>query len=132
MPTKKNPGRFSIKFNENDPSHRIVIDLLEKQGPHSKAAFIVNAVLHYIHCTETPDIMPMQLPDKTSIETIVLEILERQKEGSPKGEQPVISERKSSESAESFKEDAGETANDSIDDATRFLISDALSAFRSN
>ena len=56
MGGKKDRERFSIKFNENDPAHDAVIRLLEKQGAHSKAQFLVNAVLHYINCPETPDI----------------------------------------------------------------------------
>ena len=55
MKEKKDRERFSIKFNENDPAHDAVIRMLEKQGPHSKAQFIVNAVLHYINCPESPD-----------------------------------------------------------------------------
>lgn len=55
MKEKKDRERFSIKFNENDPVHDAVIRLLEKQGSHSKAQFIVNAVLHYINCPESPD-----------------------------------------------------------------------------
>lgn len=58
MAEKKERGRFSIKFNENDSSHAAVIEILEKQGPHSKAQFIANAILHYVHCTETRDIHP--------------------------------------------------------------------------
>ena len=57
MKEKKDRERFSIKFNENDPAHEAVIRLLEKQGPHSKAQFIVNAVLHYVNCKEAPDIL---------------------------------------------------------------------------
>ena len=43
MGGKKDRERFSIKFNENDPAHDAVIRLLEKQGPRSKAQFLVNA-----------------------------------------------------------------------------------------
>ena len=77
MGEKKNRERFSIKFNENDPAHDAVIRLLEKQGPHSKAQFLVNAVLHYIHCPETPDIDAPRTVDRAAIEEIVAEILER-------------------------------------------------------
>lgn len=75
MAEKKDRSRFSIKFNENDPAHETVICLLEKQGPHSKASFIVNAVLHYIHCPETPDIPQVPIVEKGVIESMVLEIL---------------------------------------------------------
>ena len=75
MKEKKDRERFSIKFNENDPAHDAVIRLLEKQGPHRKAQFIVNAVLHYIHCSETPDVSLPRAVDRADIEQIVAEIL---------------------------------------------------------
>lgn len=64
MAEKKERERFSIKFNSKDKSHRIVIELLEEQPPRCKAQFIVNAVLHYINCPETPDISLAQSVDK--------------------------------------------------------------------
>ena len=81
MKEKKDRERFSIKFNENDPAHEAVIRLLEKQGPHSKAQFIVNAVLHYVNCKEAPDISPAQAADKAPIEKIVMEVLSRKNGG---------------------------------------------------
>lgn len=80
MGDKKNRGRFTIKFNENDPAHEKVIGILEQQGPRQKAQFIANAILHYIHCRETPDIaVPcFQQPDKAAIKAIVMEILRQQ------------------------------------------------------
>ncbi len=81
MKEKKDRERFSIKFNENDPAHEAVIRLLEKQGPHSKAQFIVNAVLHYINCPETPDVAAPRAVDRAAIEEIVAEILGGQGRG---------------------------------------------------
>lgn len=76
MAEKKDPSKFTIGFNRQDPQHRIVIDLINQQG-RRKAQFIVNAVLHYIHCTETPDI-PQPVPvDSKMIEEIVLRILQQ-------------------------------------------------------
>lgn len=49
MAGKKEPGKFTIKFNVMDPAHRQVIDTLEPMG-RTKAQFIANAVLHYLHC----------------------------------------------------------------------------------
>lgn len=77
MAEKKDRGRYTLRLNEKDPAHAEVIRVLEQQGPHSKGRFIVNAVLHYIHCGETPDITIRQTPDRTVIETIVLEILQQ-------------------------------------------------------
>ena len=82
MAGKKDRSRFTLKFNEHDPAHESVICLLEQQPPHSKAQFIVNAILHYVHCPETPDITPVSLLpgviDRTMVEKIVSEILEQQ------------------------------------------------------
>ena len=55
MTDKKDPGKFTIRFNICDPQHKAVIDLLNRQG-RSKAQFLVSAVLHYINCKETPEV----------------------------------------------------------------------------
>lgn len=79
MGIKKDRSRFTIKFNENDPAHETVIGLLEKQAPHSKANFIANAILHYIHCPEIFNIPinNVEYIDTKIIEDIVLRILEQ-------------------------------------------------------
>ncbi len=78
MDGKKEPGRFSIKFNTADPTHKAAIDLLNQQNPRGKAQFIANAILHYIHCPETPDLMKQITADSTYIEIMVEKILKQQ------------------------------------------------------
>lgn len=77
MAEKKNPGRFTIQFNPNDPKQLSVSELLEQQGRH-KAQFITNAVLHYIHCPETPEIPGPLSIDRSMLEQMVMDILKRQ------------------------------------------------------
>ena len=77
MADKKNPGRFTIQFNPGDPKQLSVSELLEQQGRH-KAQFITNAVLHYIHCPETPEIPEPQPIDRNLLEQLVMDILKRQ------------------------------------------------------
>lgn len=55
MSQKKDVGKFTIQFNPVDPCHQRVIELLNSQG-RRKAQFIANAITHYIHCSQTPDI----------------------------------------------------------------------------
>ena len=55
MSQKKDVGKFTIQFNPIDPCHQRVIELLNSQG-RRKAQFIANAITHYIHCSQTPDI----------------------------------------------------------------------------
>ena len=72
---KKDPYKFTIQFNGADPQHQQIADMLNLQG-RRKAQFVVNAVQHYMHCSETPDI-PQPTPiDTIAIETIVRRIME--------------------------------------------------------
>lgn len=73
MSDKKNPGRFTLQFNAEDPQHRAVIDLLNRQG-RNKAQFLTSAVLHYVNCAETPEHHTAP-PDSEQLEKLVLEIL---------------------------------------------------------
>lgn len=91
MAEKKNPGRFTIQFNPGDPKQLSVSELLEQQGRH-KAQFITNAVLHYIHCPETPEIPEPQTIDRNLLEQLVMDILKRQSgevHNAPRNEEPV-------------------------------------------
>lgn len=133
MTEKKERGRFSIKFNENDPSHAAVIGLLEKQGPHSKAQFIANAILHYVHCTEMPDIHPAQVVDKAAIEEIVMEILKRQDVGAYGVDTKTIAQKRPKIKLDSVEQISGEKeghASEIMDETMFALITDTMSAFR--
>lgn len=74
---KKDPNKFTILFCDADPLHQQVIDILNLQG-RRKAQFIVNAIQHYLHCSETPDIPQPAPVDTAAIETIVRRIMEEQ------------------------------------------------------
>lgn len=74
---KKDPNKFTILFNGADPLHQQVVDMLNQQG-RRKAQFVVNAIQHYLHCSETPDIPQPAPVDTVAIETIVRRIMEEQ------------------------------------------------------
>lgn len=143
MEGKKNRERFSIKFNENDPAHDTVIRLLEKQGSHSKAQFIVNAVLHYVNCPKAPDISLTQTADRASIEKIVMEIL-HSGAGEPQDALDGADCRKrlksSPTSAEPLQQKCGthseqkeiEFVQNGMDEDTWSMIADTMSAFRNS
>lgn len=74
MADKKDLCRFTVQFNASDPCHQQTVEILNQQG-RRKAQFIVNAVMHYLHCPETPDI-PQPVPTDTAvIESIVRRVL---------------------------------------------------------
>lgn len=76
---KKDPYKFTIQFNGGDPSHLQIAEMLNQQG-RKKAQFIVNAVMHYVHCSETPHISEPIISDIDMIERVVLRILKEQSE----------------------------------------------------
>jgi hypothetical protein len=67
--------RFTIQFSQTDPSHLHVAEILNRQGRRSKAQYIVNAVLHYENCGETPNIQRSVAFDEKFIEAVVNRIL---------------------------------------------------------
>ena len=133
MAAKKDRGRFSIKFNEKDPTHNIVIKILEEQGPHSKAPFIANAILHYIHCSQTPDIASGQAADKAYIKEIVLEILSHKVLSSSLADKDISAAESlpvNKQPEEHQEHQNSDPVKPPLDDRTLAMISDTLSAFR--
>ena len=75
---KKDLYKFTIQFSEGDPLHQQTAAILNQQG-RRKAQFLVNAVMHYLHCKETPDIPQSAPVDVDAIEAIVRRIMEEEK-----------------------------------------------------
>ena len=91
MTDKKDPGKFTIRFNICDPQHKAVIDLLNRQG-RSKAQFLVSAVLHYINCKETPEVS-VPVPNQAALEEMILAILAKNQSYLKKQPEPKPSTR---------------------------------------
>ena len=118
MSEKKDICRFTIQFNPADPCHRKVIELLNSQG-RSKAQFISNAVTHYIHCTQTPDISDNT---PTDIEAMIISAVNRYMDG--RGENAVLK-------SDAGIKDTQQKQNDvPFDDNDIQAITDTLSMFR--
>ena len=115
---KKDIYKFTIQFNSGDPQHQQVAEILNRQG-RRKAQFLVNTVLHYIHCTETPDI-PQQPPVNTdAIEAIVRRIIE---ENSPKPTRQNVRQTPEKKTVKSEEI--------AFDDAAELLGEDGMAAVR--
>lgn len=82
MSDKMVETRFTIQFTRTDPSHLQVAEILNRQGRRSKAQYIVNAVLHYENCGETPSIPRTADLDKI-IEAVVYRILQDREDSGP-------------------------------------------------
>ena len=82
MTAKKDPGKFTVRFNIADPQQRSVIELLNQQGRY-KAQFLTSAILHYVHCSETPDIRGVPAVGSEEIENMIRRVLAQQQNTSP-------------------------------------------------
>ena len=69
MDTKKDPGKFTIRFCMSDPRQKKAVDELNAQG-RLKAQFLTNAILHYVEGTAT-------LPPQEELEPILERIMKR-------------------------------------------------------
>lgn len=85
---KKDIYKFTIQFSSGDPQHQQVAEILNRQG-RRKAQFLVNAVIHYLHCSETPDIPQPQPIDTNAIEMIVRRIMAEESSKPIAGEQSI-------------------------------------------
>ena len=143
MAQKKDRSRFSIKFRENDPAHERTICILESQGQRNIAPFLVNAVLHYVQCSETPDMShmltnhSMPMVDKYAIEEIVWGILRQQgivkcevkSKVTDKTEANFLEENKDLDIEEDTPVE-GISPQNMVNDEMRAMITRTLSVFR--
>ena len=79
---KKDPGKFTVRFNMADPQQRTVIEFLNQQGRY-KAQFLTNAVLHYVQRSEIPDVRGVPAASNEYIERIVRSVLAQQQASPP-------------------------------------------------
>lgn len=123
MTTKKDPGRFTVRFNLSDPVHRDAVDCLERQGARNKANYLANAILCYENAAPQSTGKVLRGTSRSEIEAIVWEVLAKWQpetlpdlEGAPGTTRGIApSENKQKHSSQ--------------DDALG-LISDALAAFQ--
>ena len=126
---KKDPGKFTVRFNMADPQQKAVIDLLNQQGRY-KAQFLTSAILHYVHCPETPDIRSAAAVDSTEIERIVRHVLAQQQTAAP----PALRQggQEPGEATVPWEEPGGSPPGTgaSTEDADKEAILQTLDAFR--
>lgn len=129
MAEKQDRGRFTLRLNQKDPAHESVISILEQQGKRGKSRYIVNAILHYVHCPETPDIVIPTAVNREFIETIVMDIL-RGYGHEQEGEQRNQNDEIDNESIQNEKETGNSIEKNEIGDTMIDLIKETLSSFR--
>lgn len=74
MKLKKDRGRFTVRFDMENPGHVRAVEYLERQRDRGKAQYLADAILCYVK-VETKS---FPQADRALIEQIVQEHLEKQ------------------------------------------------------
>lgn len=75
MKLKKDRGRFTVRFDMENPDHMRAVEYLERQRDRGKAQYLADAIL----CYEKVGTKSFQQVDRALIEQIVQEYLEKQR-----------------------------------------------------
>ena len=139
MVAKKERGRFSLRFNIGDPVQRAAVELLELQPPHSKSQYIANAITYY-NANFADDLKPVKVApavlNRTSIESIVREIMRREAQHLKKSATPSVSLQKDKiglpilEQSEEPDDRLMQDGTMDVDAMTRDMIFTTMAAFR--
>lgn len=77
MKLKKDRGRFTVRFDMENPDHVRAVEYLERQRNRGKAQYLTDAIL----CCEKAEKNSFPRVDRTLIEQVVQEYLEKQSMG---------------------------------------------------
>lgn len=126
MEKKKQPGRFTLQFNMEDPQQKKVSDFLEQQGRH-KAQFITSAVLQYMqYAIPEPINGELSSIDKDTLIQMMVSFMEKHPRITPVSSNELIRPVKpSAKTSASTRE-----WDSSIGDDTMKAISETLAAFQ--
>lgn len=114
MDTKKDPGKFTLRFCMSDPRQKRAVDELNAQG-RLKAQFLTNAILHYVGVENSSGV-----PLRAELEAIVRAMLEENARNNRDAAQvPAEHERECSTDADAF-----------LTEETLSAIAGTLKAFR--
>ncbi len=113
MDGKKDPGKFTFRFNLCDPRQRRAAELLNRQG-RSKAQFIANAMLHYV------DSQPSASQGGPAMDSEQLRLLV----------EDILAQRQSQPQQAAPAPPAAPADNDPLNDTERHMIFETLNAFK--
>lgn len=77
MKLKKDRGRFTVRFDMENPDHVRAVEYLERQRDRGKAQYLADAILYY----EKAETKSFPQVNRALIEQIVQEYLEKQNAG---------------------------------------------------
>ena len=77
MKLKKDRGRFTVRFDMENPDHVRAVEYLERERDRGKAQYLADEIM----CYEKAEMKSFQQTDRALIEQIVQEYLEKQSMG---------------------------------------------------
>lgn len=79
MKLKKDRGRFTVRFDMENPDHVCAVEYLERQRDRGKAQYLADAIL----CYEKAETKSFPQTDRALIEQVVQEYLNKQASCTP-------------------------------------------------
>lgn len=73
MGIKKDPGKFTLHFNLNDPQQKIAVDVLNQQG-RQKAVFLTKALMFYMEYHTSPPESAL-IKNQAALEQAIIAVL---------------------------------------------------------
>ena len=129
MPDKMQPGRFTLRFNLNDPQQQAAVDILNRLG-RQKAQFLAQALIYYTEYKEPAPTTADRIIDPQMLEQAVLSVLAKHpqftKPGENTGDTAIDCASSKLEASESLASDWNDFMNEENLDA----INKTLAAFR--
>lgn len=128
MADKMQPGRFTLRFNMNDPQQKAAVEILNRMG-RQKAQFIAQALTHYTECKCHPQAETQAVWDERALERAILSVLARHPEFMPSGQEDDAAEGQDSLQVEQT-EKSSSVQNGLMAENSLSAISKTLAAFR--
>lgn len=125
---KMQPGRFTLRFNMNDPQQRAAVEILNRMG-RQKAQYIAQALTHYAEYKCHPQVETQAAWDERALERAILSVLARHPEFMPSGQGDDTVEVQDSLQAEQTEEHSS-VQNGLMAENSLNSISKTLAAFR--
>ena len=127
MADKMQPGRFTIRFNMNDPQQRAAVEILNRMG-RQKAQFIAQALTHYAECKCHPQMENQTTWDERALERAILSVHSRHPEFMSSGQSEMTIEVQDALQVEQTEEPSSDQ-NGSMTEESLSAINKTLSAF---
>lgn len=130
MDSKMQPGRFTLRFNANDPQQQMAVDILNRLG-RQKAQFLARAIVHYMECQEALHTAVPATVDEQTLEKAILAVLRKHPQFTQAGNEGRTEIEGRDTPVSAVAESATQVWDEFMDEESLQAINKTLAAFRS-